>query len=149
MIGIRPLSTVGAEAEYIDFGNSGAVTIPSGAFEGAATTHPKAAALLAVGYLPIPLPHLDIFGKVGAAELKTDISAAGNLFGSNCGFRSAPVCDPVSPLQYSAHGSSARLAYGAGVQVKLDHLALRAEYERISAPGSDPDLLSLGLLWEF
>jgi hypothetical protein len=44
-------------------------------------------------------------------------------------------------------GNDTRFAYGAGLQVKVAGLAVRAEYERISAGGGNPDLLSLALTW--
>jgi opacity protein-like surface antigen len=40
-------------------------------------------------------------------------------------------------------------AAGAGAQLKFGSLAVRAEYERFSATGRNPSLLSLGLLWSF
>ena len=147
MLGLRPLSSVGAELEYLDFGASGTLSVisPTGAFKGSATTHPKAPALFGVGYLPIPVPHLDVFGKAGVAKLKPDAVATGNLFGNGC----FVGCDPVAGLQYAIQGSSTRFAYGGGVQVRLGNFALRAEYERISANTGDPALLSLGLLLLF
>jgi hypothetical protein len=33
------------------------------------------------------------------------------------------------------------------MQVQLARLAIRAEYERISADTGDPSLMSLGLIW--
>jgi hypothetical protein len=44
---------------------------------------------------------------------------------------------------------SADFAYGAGAQLRKDNLALRFEYERIDAPGGQPDLLSVGMSWTF
>jgi opacity protein-like surface antigen len=57
MAGIRPLSILGAEVAYIDFGSAnGAASIPAtptqGGLNATATSHPKAAALFAVGYVP-------------------------------------------------------------------------------------------------
>ena len=149
LIGVRPIAAFGAEAEYLDFGNTGALTfVPLGQpFGGIASTHPRAAAVFAVGYLPVPLPYLDVFGKAGAALLKTDIDANGNSFGSGC--VTLAGCDPAGPVHYAAHGTSTRPAYGAGLQLKLHRFALRVEYERISATTGDPDLLSLGVNWGF
>jgi OmpA-like transmembrane domain len=71
--GIRPVSFLGAEVEYIDFGSSGGTSVAIDstantlAMAGSATTHPTATALFAVGYLPVPVPHLDIFAKAGVA----------------------------------------------------------------------------------
>jgi opacity protein-like surface antigen len=147
--GIRPISIIGVEAEYLDFGSvntSGSIpaTQTQGGLSWAASSHPKAAALFAVGYLPIPLPYLDLFAKAGAAELKSDIRASGQA--------TCPIglpCLPILVPPYSASGSSTRFAFGAGAQVKLASLALRAEYERISASVGDLDMVSLDLTLGF
>src|SRR5580704_16774673 len=64
VMGVRPLSMVGAELEYIDFGR-GNGTIPStfqiGNVQGDLRAH--AGALFGVGYLPLPLPLLDVYAK--------------------------------------------------------------------------------------
>jgi opacity protein-like surface antigen len=148
ILGLRPLSVIGAEAEYLDFGNaSGSASIPATALsEGINATvssHPKAAAVFAMGYLPIPLPFLDIFAKAGAARLKSSVNANAKV---TCPTSLNCIQAVVPP--YSASGSSTRFAYGAGLQVKVAGLAVRAEYERISANGGgDADLLSLALTW--
>ncbi len=147
ILGVRPLSIIGAEAEYLDFGSaSGSASIPatalSGGLNATASSHPKAPALFAMGYLPIPLPYLDIFAKAGVAELKSSVNANAQA--------TCPIglnCIQVIIPPYSASSSDTRFAYGAGVQVKLASLAVRAEYERIHSSSGDPDLLSLALTW--
>lgn len=150
MAGIRPLSFVGAELAYIDFGsvNRAASTpvIPDrGSISAMTTSHPKAAALFAVGYLPIPLRYLDVFAKAGVAQLKSDVKATGQ---KTCGFI-YPPCGTVPVPPYSASRSSTRLAYGVGAQLKFTNLAVRAEYERVSASSGDVDLLSVGVAYGF
>lgn len=148
-VGIRPLSFLGAEAEYIDFGSSGTTNVFMNidrttnvpGIAGSGTTHPTATALFAVGYLPVPLPYLDVYGKAGVAELRSNINFSG-LLGVCAG---PPVCDPIGSLQSSVKSTQARPAYGAGLQVKLGSFALRTEYERVSANTGDPALLSLGV----
>jgi hypothetical protein len=44
---------------------------------------------------------------------------------------------------------STNFAYGAGVQGKIGFLAVRAEYERLSASGENPNVASLGVTWTF
>ena len=147
ILGIRPLSVIGAEAEYLDFGSAtGSASIPatvtSGGLNATLTAHQKAAALFAMGYLPIPLPHLDVSAKAGAARLKSSVNASAQA--------TCPISLPCIPIlipPYSASSSDTRFAYGAGVQVKLASLAVRAEYERIHSSSGDPDLLSLALTW--
>jgi opacity protein-like surface antigen len=149
ILGVRPLSIIGAEAEYLDFGSASAsggipATVTSGGLNATLTAHRKAAALFAMGYLPIPLPYLDIFAKAGVARLKSSVSASAQAIcpiGLNC------IQIIIPP--YSASSSDTRFAYSAGVQVKVAGLAVRVEYERISASGGDPDLLSLALTWGF
>jgi opacity protein-like surface antigen len=149
MVGIRPLSILGAEVEYIDFGSiKGAASIPATPTQSGlnvtATSHPKAAALLAVGYLPIPLPYLDVFGKAGVAQLNFDVRATGQQM---CPVGLPCLVAIVPP--YSASGNHTRPAYGAGAQLKFKRLAVRAEYERISGGGGYADLLSFGVTFAF
>ena len=153
LLGIRPLPFLGAEAEYVDFGSSGttnvfvninrSANIPG--IAGSGTTHPTAAALFAVGYLPVPLPYLSVYAKAGVAKLRSRIEFSG-VYGVCSG---PPVCDPAGSLHGADNGTATRPAYGAGLQVKLGSLALRTEYQRISAHTGDPALLSLGALWMF
>jgi hypothetical protein len=151
MAGIRPLPFLGAEAAYIDFGSSGTTSIAinsTATFPGilvSGATHPTATALFAVGYLPVPLPYLGVFAKVGVAELRSNMNFMGNL-----GYCAGPqVCDPITGVQSPHNGTNTRPAYGAGLQMKLGSFAVRAAYERISVNTGDPSLLSLGLSWGF
>jgi Outer membrane protein beta-barrel domain len=145
LIGVRPLSMVGAELEYIDFGR-GNGTIPGtfliGNVQG--DLHSHAAALFGVGYLPLPMPLLDVYAKAGLARHQTsDNFSSGTL---SC---RPPLLCVLGGVTYGIHRTDTRFAYGIGAQVKLATFAIRAEYERIAAIGGDPDLLSLGLAWRF
>jgi opacity protein-like surface antigen len=140
--GVRPISPLGAELEYIDYGNpSGGQTITG--LGGLTQAEAKAAALFGVGYLPIPVPFLDVYGKLGVARLHTTATEVAPL----------PTC-PLGP-GYCVPGAfntsdwSTDFAYGAGVQAKIGSLAIRAEYERIGASGWNPDIISLGVTWTF
>jgi opacity protein-like surface antigen len=135
--GIRPISLVGAEFEYIDFGKTSASAQVAGN-QLSADVHPKAVAVFGLLYMPIPLPVLDVYGKVGLARLQSTINAVGSC-GNPC---------LVAP-QYNSNNSNNRFAYGAGVQAKLLGLGVRVEYERINANAGDPDLFSLGVNWHF
>src|SRR6202012_1325119 len=59
--GVRPIPFVGAEVEYIDFGqpdrHRGFYDYDYSGFD----THPRSGSLFAVGYLPIPIPFIDIY----------------------------------------------------------------------------------------
>ena len=69
MIGVRPISVVGAELEHIDFDSvHGSIpgTFLIGNVQG--DLHSNATALFAVGYLPLPVPLLDVHAKAGVAR---------------------------------------------------------------------------------
>jgi len=115
--GVRPLSLLAAELNYVDLGKSAI---------GSAQAKSKAVAGFIVGYLPIPV--IDIYGKVGLASWKTDASAPG--------------------LSLRITGSDP--AVGAGVQLHFGGLAARLEYEVFEAKElARPTLLSLGLTFSF
>jgi hypothetical protein len=147
MLGVRPLQFVGAELEYLDFGHpSVTTTLVNEPMQ--ADAQSKGPALFAVGYLPLPLPLLDIFGKVGVAHLRTSFNAT----------RGGPfICPPGAPCpliflpetEYHLSRTDSSVAYGAGAQVKLASFAIRLEYERVSESYGDPELLSLGVTWRF
>ena len=140
--GIRPISIVGAELEYIDFGHPGS----DGAYYSynyGPDTHPRAIAAFGVGHLPLPIPFLDIYGKAGAARLHTNVNG---FDGSTCGLNQIyPQCGSIT----SQGTWDTRFAYGAGVQSTIWGLSVRAEYERINSPFGDPDLFSVGATWIF
>ena len=145
--GLRPISLVGAEIEYIDFGKAGGNSgFYAGTYDYEVSAHPKATVLYGIGYLPLPLPFLDVYGKLGAAHLQT-----------NTNYRYAYAC----PLATSAPPSGCpggvsrldredtRFAYGAGVQSKFQDFAFRGEYERIGSTYGDPNALMVSVTWTF
>jgi opacity protein-like surface antigen len=142
MLGVRPIPLIGAELEYIDFGH--AHTQEGSLGRGFAyradlrATGPSAFGIL---YAPIPVPAFDLYGKVGMSRLHSTVNEV----------YSWPIdCFPgMCPAYLRGERTDTRLAYGAGLQVKLARLAVRAEYERISASTGDPSLMSLGLIWTF
>jgi Outer membrane protein beta-barrel domain len=139
LIGIRPIAILGAELEYTDFGHPGAtgVTVAPGLAYNVDASQ-KATSLFGVAYLPLPLPVLDIYGKAGWSNLKSEINAS-------C--VTPTTCGGNPP--YHQESTDSRLAYGLGAQAKFLALGVRAEYERISAPGGSPDLYSLIATWTF
>lgn len=140
--GIRPISPLGVELSYIDFGNPSAGQTLSGQ-GGLTQADAKALTLFGLGYLPLPVPFLDVYGKLGIARLHTTSTEVGP----------APYCPvgviPCGPTTFNISDWNTNFAYGAGVQGKIGALAIRAEYERISASGGNPDLISLGVTWTF
>ncbi len=142
--GVRPISLLGAEVEYVEFGSPTASNTPAGYGLGyTVDMRSKAAAAFGVFYVPIPVPLLDVYGKVGLARVQTTVDATAGLgcFG--------PLLCPVAFGDFKRHRTDSRFAYGAGVQVKPGRFAIRAEYERISTNTGDPDLLSVGATWTF
>jgi opacity protein-like surface antigen len=140
--GIRPVSPLGVELEYIDFGNPRTEVMDT--FSGALTgAEAKAVTLFGLGYLPLPVPFLDVYGKLGLARLHTTLTEISPV----------PFCPvgviPCAQTTSNQSGWSTNFAYGAGVQVKVSSLAVRAEYERIDASAGNPDILSLGVTWTF
>jgi hypothetical protein len=142
--GVRPISIVGAELEYIDFGHPGGDGGYYGYYDNyGPDSHPRAVAAFGVGHLPLPIPFLDIYGKAGAARLHTNVNG---FDGSGCGpYQTYPQCGSIT----SQGRWDTRFAYGAGVQTRLWGLSVRAEYERIDSPYGDPDLVSVGATWTF
>ena len=144
--GVRPIPFVGAEAEYIDFGHPSSADSyvdQNGAYGWQADSHPKAGVLYGVGYLP--LPFLDIFAKVGAARLETNLNTysrgvcTDTVYGSGCG----------APILSRQNASETKVAYVAGVQAHILGLAVRGEYERISSTFGDPDAFMVSATWTF
>jgi hypothetical protein len=142
--GIRPLALLGAEVEYLDFGNPSTGAI--GGFGGLSQVDAKAGALFAVGYLPIPLPFLDVYGKLGVARLRNKATEDPPTPACPAAY---PACTVVDVKPFDVTDWSTHVALGVGVQGKLGSLAIRAEYERIAASAGNPDLLSVGVTWTF
>jgi len=141
LVGIRPISPLGAELSYVDFGDASGGSYPG--ITGSLTqASAKAVTLFGLGYVPLPIPLLNVYGKLGVARLHTTATEQG----------ASPAC-PVgpgictAPPPFITSEWTTKLAYGAGAQAKLKSLAVRLEYERIS--GGNPDLLSLGVAWTF
>jgi OmpA-like transmembrane domain len=143
MVGVRPVRIVGAELEYVDFGS------PSYRFglpPVAGVLHAKAEGLFGLLYAPIPTQFLDIYAKLGLARLLNSVN--GTVPGPNGSCRQGVTYCPTF-TDIAASRTNVDFGYGAGVQFKFRAVAVRAEYERISANTGDPDLASLGLTWTF
>lgn len=140
--GVRPISIVGAEFEYIDFGQPSNRNGYYNTNYYGTESHPRAAALFGIGYLPIPIPFFDFYGKAGVARLKTDVTT----IVANCPAGAACL---VPPTIYRRDQSNNKLAYGLGVQSRAWGIGFRAEYERISSSYGDPDALTVSATWTF
>ena len=112
--GVRPLNWLAAEMDYIDLG-SGSSTTTSG---GSAHADGSALAAYAVGFLPIPLPVVDVYGKAGLARWKLN----------------GDVNSLVSPGSLSTKGTE--FAWGIGVQAHISMIGARLEYENFNIPNT-------------
>lgn len=138
--GIRPMSLLGAEVEYVDFGH------PNGSL-GAAPADATMTGAAAFGVLYLPIPIVDVFLKAGGARLQTTID--GNAYEA-CpanGILPGGNCPPSVPFRVDR--TTLTFAGGAGLQYKWGSLAVRAEYERFTTVGEHPRLVSIGATWTF
>jgi len=136
MVGLRPISFLGCEADYIDYGSA-----RSSAPGVSLHIRTDVAALYAVGYLPIPLPYFDVFAKAGWARTRTTGDVQLDFGGG-----------------FDADHTGSDFAYGAGMQWKHQSLAFRVEFERTSwhdnpvpydTSSGHPTLWSFGITWTF
>ena len=115
--GVRPLDWLAAEMDYIDLG-SGSSSTSSSAGNVTAHADGKALAAYAVGFLPIPLPVVDVYGKAGLARWKLN----------------GDVNSLVSPGSLSTNGTE--FAWGIGVQAHISMFGARLEYENFNIPNT-------------
>jgi len=116
-LGFRPIDLLAAEVSYIDFGR---------AFSGINYENTNAVGVFALAFLPIPV--LDVYGKVGLADWRTTAQ---------------------SPF-LGFHRTGADVAYGVGVGTSWGRFGARIEYERYQVShSSDMAMGSLGLTWVF
>jgi hypothetical protein len=108
-----PVIPLGVEADYIDLGSQ------SRDF-GFTTGHAdaKAFAGFLIGYLPIPVPLVDLYGKVGAARWQLN------------GFETRPSL-------FSVDDRGTEFAWGIGAQFHLQQFAIRMEYENFNIRNTD------------
>jgi opacity protein-like surface antigen len=139
--GWRPIQMFGAELEYVDLGSKSSTYIDeSQGTSNSQHASASAVAAFAVGYLPQPIPFLDFYGKVGVADLRTNVSNQPTSLCQACEIAYAPSVQ---------NQSNARFAYGAGIEVKFGAPALRVEYQGFSTSGGDQSLFSLDFAWNF
>jgi len=113
-LGVRPLSVIGFEADYLNLGSETSTFVISNDHSDA-----KAFTGFAVGYLPIPVPFLDVFGKAGLARWTLDGSTDSALV----------------PGSFSTSGTS--FAWGLGTQVHVGNFGARLEYENFRIPNTN------------
>ena len=72
--GVRPLKWLAVGADYIDLGNGNSGSQLNDTFTGTVHADSSAWCAYAVGFLPVPLPVVDFYGKVGVARWQLNIS---------------------------------------------------------------------------
>jgi hypothetical protein len=128
--GFRPISLIAVEADYIDLGSetlngdggSGPASLPGTAPPPSTHLQYKAFAGYLVGFAPIPVPYLDVFGKIGAARWTS--SGGTYLPGESSSF-------------FSLSDNGTNFAWGVGGQVHVGNFGGRLEYENFSIRNTD------------
>ena len=155
-VGVRPVPFLGAEVEYIDFGSVHKGAGPKLTISGTTLTtqslggevRDRGEAVFAVGYLPLPVPYVEPFAKVGWGQVRERDSYSGD-YGNII-----TASGPLGLASGSNSDSRSGFAYGAGVQFRIEQFAVRVQYERITLTkqyggSTGPSLLSVGLNWTF
>ena len=138
-IGFRPIKLFAVEADYLDLGSSSnTVQTPLscadiGSCSVAWESGAKAFAGYALGFLPIPLPYLDIYGKAGLARYKLNRSITDYNSGG------APIDSRAFPE------NSTVFTWGAGVQAHIGIIGARLEYEGFDTASTSVFSLSVFL----
>ena len=116
--GFRAINAFAVEADYFDLGSNtaeGACTVCCmEACRGLFQSDAQAFAAYALGFLPIPVPFLDIYGKAGLARSKLNTTENGSA-NSNRG---------------------TEFAWGVGIQAHMSIVGARLEYEDLKIPNS-------------
>lgn len=115
--GVRPIDAFAVEADYLDLGSKTINTTQS-----STNLNYKAFAGYAVGFAPIPLPYLDVFGKIGLAHWSSGGSVTPN-------YPSGP------PPSLSDNGLE--FAWGVGAQAHIGRFGGRLEYEGFHIPNTN------------
>lgn len=117
LAGLRPIRTFATEVDYL----SSAAGSVSPNVEVSAHASYKAFAGYIVGFLPIPAPFLDVYGKAGLAHW--------SLSGGVQQFFNAP------PPSLANSGSE--FAWGFGSQIHVGNIGGRLEYETFRIPSTN------------
>lgn len=134
LIGTRPISLLGAELAYIDFGS------PTRSINGINNeASAKGASATGLIYLPLPLPLVDVYGKAGLARLQ----ASANAYAANCGTQG------VGCSLFAFNRKNTQPTYGVGAQAHWGAFAARVEFEHFQTAGGSPSLLSVGITYGF
>jgi opacity protein-like surface antigen len=126
--GSRPISLLAIEAEYLDLGGQSKTfltplsCLSSNSCATRWHSDAKAFAGYAVGFLPTPLPFLDIYGRAGLARWKLNYS----ICVTSVRLGAVPGCSDA----FSDQGTA--FAWGVGAQAHIRKIGGRLEYERFN-----------------
>jgi hypothetical protein len=116
-VGFRPLPVLAGELDYVGFGR---------ASSGINFVDSWGVSASALAFLPIPF--VDVYGRLGVMEWRTDASAP----------------------EFSFHRTGSDITYGVGAGAHWGALGARAEYERFQVGGANTmQLLTLGVTYTF
>jgi len=125
--GFRPISMLAVEADYIDLGSQTIDSSPSPDYNSTHLQY-KAFAGYAVGFAPIPVPYLDVFGKIGVARW--------TLSGGNTAVCGLCANTPGRSF-FSLSDNGTQFAWGVGGQVHVGNFGGRLEYENFNIRNTD------------
>lgn len=137
--GIRPIRLFAVEADYLDLGG-GTKTFQTplscedvGSCATVWDSDARAFAGYALGFLPVPVPALDVYGKAGIARYKLNRSITDYNSGGM----------PIDSRAYP--DDSTVFTWGAGVQMHFGTIGGRVEYEGFNKGSSSVFSLSVFL----
>ena len=107
-------------------------------------SHPRAAVLYGVGYLPLPVPFFDVYGKPASRACKP--MSPLTLTPADIARRLTTLARPQRPIAPIRPTTGSLTAWACSPKPGF---AFRAEYERISSQFGDPDALTVSATWTF
>jgi Outer membrane protein beta-barrel domain len=136
--GVRPLNWLAVEVDYIDLGSVSSVTTFNN--ESTDTTHADSSAwaAYAIGFLPVPLPVVDFYGKVGVARWKLTSTLI-----------QVPNFPPPGTITTPRSYSGTDFAWGVGVQAHIKMFGVRLEYEGFDVDNNTASVASLSVFLNF
>ena len=134
LAGVRPLSFLAVEADYMDLGSGSGNVFQSGGQSSVTHSDAKAFAAYAVGFLPVPVPFLDLYAKAGLSRWKLE----------------GDTTQPGFPGLFSFSRNGTAFAWGAGAQVHFGPVGARLEYENFNITNTNgAQIISLDALLRF
>lgn len=149
LIGTRPLTALGAELQYVNLGHASSSISVQKPYPTTLSRDAQArgTAVFAVAYVPLPISNLDVDVKAGLSRL--DVAKSQVLMPIPVDTCLQLPLPPNPGCTYRVHQTNINFAWGAGIQMHISHVVLRADFERFLVVGDHASLLSLGVAWAF